>query len=462
MSTLRQKTQLELAFPARRPGEPVGRPAEGSEVPTAEHRTESPAKSEQLMEEILERKNLTKALKRVQANKGAPGVDGITVDRLLPYLHEHWPTIRDQLLEGTYKPQPVRRVEIPKPNGGGTRKLGIPTTVDRWLQQAVLQVLQKQWDPTFSEHSYGFRPGRSAHQAIAQAQRYVREGYSIVCDIDLEKFFDFVMHDRLMARVAQRIKDRRVLKLIRAFLRAGVVMGDGLVSPTEMGTPQGGPLSPLLSNLVLDELDQELQRRGLRFCRYADDINVYVRSDRAGQRVMNSLSRFITRRMRLRVNSTKSKVAPAWECEFLGFTISRGSARKRTIGPKALHRFKDRIREITRRSRGVSIERVVADLTRYMRGWYGYYGFVDARYVLRDLDSWVRRRLRCFIWKQWKTFRRRRRGLMERGIPEAPASQTAARSRGPWSTSRVPPVRRAFPNAYFDSLGLFRLFVRPA
>ena len=239
-------------------------------------------------------------------------------------------------------------------------------------------------------------------------------------------------------------------------------MEDGLVSPTERGTPQGGPLSPLLSNLVLDELDKELEQRGHRFCRYADDVNIYVRSARAGQRVMESISRFITRRLKLRVNTSKSKVAEAWEGEFLGFSISRGPARKRGVGPKALQRFKDRIRELTRRSRGVSIHKVVYDLGRYLRGWIAYYGFVDARYALRDLDSWIRRRLRCFIWKQWKTFRRRRRGLMERGIAEAPASQTAARSRGPWSTSRVPPLRRAFPNAYFDSIGLPRLFGRPA
>ena len=456
MSTQRQKTQLELAFPTRSPGEPAGRMGEGSEVPVAEHRTQSPAMSEQLMEEILERGNLKKALKRVQSNKGAPGIDGMTVDALLGYLREHWPTMREQLREGTYKPQPVKRVEIPKPNGG-TRNLGIPTVADRWLQQAVMQVLQRKWDPTFSEHSYGFRPGRSAHQAIAQAQQYVRKGLAVIVDLDLEKFFDLVVHDRLMARVAERVGDKRVLKLIRAFLKAGVVMENGLVSPTEMGTPQGGPLSPLLSNLVLDELDQELQRRGLRFCRYADDVNIYVHSVRAGDRVMESISRFIARRLKLRVNASKSKVAPAGECEFLGFCI-RGPVRKRCIGPKALLRFRDRIRKITRRSRGISLDQVVFDLARYMRGWKGYFGYTDARYVLRDLDSWIRRRLRCFIWKQWKTFRRRRRGLMERGIAEANASQTAARSRGPWSTSRVPPLRIAFPNVYFDSLGLPRMF----
>jgi RNA-directed DNA polymerase len=457
MSTRRQKIQLELAFGAQRPGETVDRVSEGSEVLAAEHQPESLAISGQLMVEVLERENLKKALRRVQRNKGAPGVDGMTVDELPDYLREHWPTIRVQLQKGTYNPQPVRRVEIPKPNGG-TRKLGIPTVVDRWLQQAVLQVLQRQWDPTFSEHSYGFRPGRSAHQAIAQAQKYVREGYTVIVDLDLEKFFDLVLHDRLMARVAERVDDKAVLKLLRSFLKAGVAMEDGLVSPTEIGTPQGGPISPLLSNLILDELDHELERRGHRFCRYADDVNIYVRSERAGQRVMASITRYITRRLKLRVNKLKSQVVPAWQCEFLGFSITRGPARKRCIGSKALHRFKERVRELTRRTRGVSLKRVVADLAQYLRGWIAYFGFCDARYALRDLDSWIRRRLRCFIWKQWKIFRRRRRGLMERGIPEAPASQTAARSRGCWSTSNVPPLRIAFPVTYFNSLGLPRLF----
>lgn len=342
MSTQRQKTQLELAFMARPPGEAEERVDRGAEVLMAARPTESPAMSDHLMEEVLKRENLKKALKRVQANKGAPGIDGMTVDELPDYLRDHWLTIRAQLLMGTYRPLPVRRAEIPKPNGG-MRNLGIPTVVDRFIQQAVLQVLQPQWDPTFSEHSYAFRPGRSAHQAIAQAQRYVREGYAIVADFDLEKFFDLVVHDRLMGRVAERVGDKRVLKLIRAFLKAGVALENGLVSPTEMGTPQGGPLSPLLSNLILDELDHELERRGHRFCRYADDVNVYVRSERAGQRVMESISDFITRRLKLRVNSTKSKVARASDCEFLGFTLTHGQERKRTIGPKALCRVKERI-----------------------------------------------------------------------------------------------------------------------
>jgi RNA-directed DNA polymerase len=454
----RQKNQMELAFPREARGEAPEAHGEGTEPPVADHGTESPAYTEQLMEEILERGNMKKALQRVQSNKGAPGVDGMTVGALPAFLRKHWTTIRAQLLNGTYRPQPVRRVEIPKP-GGGTRKLGIPTALDRLIQQAALQVLQEQWDRSFSKHSYGFRPGRSAHQAVAQAQEYVRQGYAVVADLDLEQFFDRVQHDRLMSRIAQRVADKRVLKLIRAFLKAGV-MEHGLVGPTEIGTPQGGPLSPLLSNLVLDELDRELERRGLRFCRYADDCNVYVRSERAGLRVMASLTRFIERKLRLRVNQTKSAVAWAWERQFLGFSVTKGYGHKRRVSPKAIRRFKARVREITKRNRGVSLPRVVTELNRYLRGWLGYYDSCEARYVLRDLDSWIRRRLRCFIWKKWKTFKRRRRGLMERGIAEAPASQTAARSRGCWSTSDVPPLRQAFPKAYFDTLGLIRMFAR--
>ena len=457
-STKRQKIQLELAFPSDGAGETSSVLAEGTEVLVADRGSESPECTEQLMEEVVERENLKRALKRVQSNKGGPGIDKMTVDELPSHLKEHWETIREQLLQGTYRPRPVKRVEIPKA-GGGVRKLGIPTVLDRFVQQSVLQVLQRHWDPTFSEHSYGFRPGRSAHQAVAQAQEYVREGYSVVVDLDLENFFDGVNHDRLMSRIADRVSDKRMLRLVRSFLTAGV-MEHGVVGSTEAGTPQGGPLSPLLSNVVLDELDRELERRGHRFCRYADDTNIYVRSLRAGERVMASITEFITRTLKLRINESKSCVAQAWEREFLGFSVTRGVARKRSIGQKAVRHFKRRIREITRRSRGVSLAHVVSDLAVYIRGWVGYFGFCEARYVLRDLDSWLRRRLRCFIWKQWKTFKRRRRGLMERGIAEAPASQTAARSRGCWSSSRVPPLRRAFPNAYFDALGVPRMFVR--
>ncbi|MCH7890909.1 MAG: group II intron reverse transcriptase/maturase [Gemmatimonadetes bacterium] len=413
----------------------------------------------ELMEEVLRRENLMAAYRRVVRNKGAGGVDGRSVDDLKHQIREDWPTIREALLSGTYEPSPVRKVEIPKP-GGGVRMLGIPTVMDRMIQQALLQVLTPIFDPTFSEDSYGFRPGRSTHQAVSRGKEHVEAGHRWVVDLDLAKFFDRVNHDVLMSRVARRVKDKRVLRVIGRYLRAGI-MEDGVVSPRAEGTPQGGPLSPLLSNVLLDDLDKELERRGHRFVRYADDFQVYVKSKAAGERVMASVSAFITHKLKLRINQAKSRVAPAWEREFLGFSVTRGAAHKRSIGKKAMRRFKERIREITRRNRGVSLAHVVSDLTQFIRGWIGYFGFCEAIYVLRDLDSWIRRRLRCFIWKQWKTFKRRRKGLMERGIAEAPASQTAARSRGCWSTSNVPPLRRAFPIAYFNALGLPRMFVRP-
>jgi RNA-directed DNA polymerase len=312
------------------------------------------------MEEVCEQENCKQALARVKANKGSPGVDGVRVHDLPGYLKQHWPTIREQLLSGTYVPQPVRRVEIPKPDGG-VRKLGIPTVLDRFIQQAVMQVLQGRWDRTFSKHSYGFRPGRSAHQAVEQAQQYIAEGYRFVVDLDLEKFFDRVNHDQLMAKIAERVSDKRLLKLIRAFLRAGVMEG-GLVSPVDEGTPQGGPLSPVLSNIVLDEFDRELERRKLRFARYADDSNIYVRSRRAGERVMKSLTRFITTKLKLKVNEQKSAVARPWERKFLGFSFTSAETPKRRIAPKAVLRFKERVRELTSRTRGVSIERMAEDL----------------------------------------------------------------------------------------------------
>jgi RNA-directed DNA polymerase len=305
-------------------------------------------------------------------------------------------------------------VEIPKPDGAGVRKLGIPTVLDRFIQQAVMQVLQKRWDPTFSEHSYGFRPGRSAHQAVAQAQQYIAEGYSWTVDFDLEKFFDRVNHDKLMGRIAQRVEDKRLLKLIRAFLNAGV-MENGLVSPSVEGTPQGGPLSPLLSNLVLDELDRELERRGHRFVRYADDSNVYVRSERAGQRVMESVTRFITQKLKLKVNEAKSAVARPQQRKFLGFSFTAGPEVKRIIAPKALNQFKQRIREITRRAKGVSIKTTMDELAPFMRGWRGYFGFCETPEVLLYLTRWVRLRLRAALWRQWKTPRRRRAALLALG-----------------------------------------------
>ena len=384
-------------------------------------------------------------------------MDGMTVQALPEYLKEHWPAIREQLLSGTYKPQPVKRVEIPKPDGG-VRKLGIPTVLDRFIQQAVMQVLQRRWDRTFSEHSYGFRPERSAHQAVEKAQQYIAEGYRFVVDLDLEKFFDRVNHDRLMAKLAERVSDKRLLKLIRAFLTAGV-MENGLVGPVDEGTPQGGPLSPLLSNIVLDELDQELEQRGLRFVRYADDSNIYVRSRRAGERVMASITRFLSERLRLTVNQQKSAVARPWERKFLGFSFTNGKTPKRKIAPKTVARFKERIRELTGRTRGVSIERMAGDLTQYLRGWLGYFGKCETTRVLESLDQWTRRRLRSAIWKQWKRGTVRFAELRKRGVGKDLAAQTAGSAHGPWRLANSPALTIALPNASFDSLGIPRLTV---
>lgn len=452
MSSKRQKIQLLLAFAAEGRGESPTTADEGTELPVAKRNAQSPTQTDSLMEEVCQRDNLWQALKRVQANKGAPGVDGMTVHKLPKHLKRHWPKIREQLLAGTYRPQPVKRVEIPKPDGG-VRKLGIPTALDRFIQQAVLQVLQERWDRTFSEHSYGFRPRRSAHQAVAQAQAYIAEGYGVTVDIDLERFFDRVNHDMLMGRVAKRVDDKRMLKLIRAFLKAGV-MENGLVSSSAEGTPQGGPLSPLLSNLMLDDLDRELERRGLRFVRYADDCNIYVRSRRAGERVMQSITRFITDQLKLKVNESKSAVARPAERKFLGFSFTSGRQPKRRIAPQSLLRFKKRVRELTKQNRGVSLERMVAQLARYLAGWRGYFGFCQTPSVLEGLDSWIRRRLRCFQWKQWKRGTTRFAELRKRGVGKDLAAQTAGSSRGLWHLSRSPALSIALPGAYLNSLGL--------
>ena len=332
----------------------------------------------------------------------------------------------------------------------------VPTALDRFIQQAVLQVLQRRWDRTFSEHSYGFRPGRSAHQAIAQAQMYIAEGCRYTVDIDLEKFFDRVNHDMLMARVAKRVGDKRLLRIIRAFLNAGV-MEDGLVGATEEGTPQGGPLSPLLSNLMLDDLDRELERRGLRFVRYADDCNIYVRSERAGHRVMTSTTRFITTKLKLKVNESKSEVGRPWNRKFLGFSFTSGKQPKRRVAPKSVARFKKRVRELTKRNRGVSLDRMVEQLSRYLTGWRGYFGFCETPSVFATLDSWIRRRLRCFIWKQWKRGKTRFAELRKRGVGKDLAAQTAGSRKGLWHVSRSPALSIALPGAYFESLGLTRL-----
>jgi RNA-directed DNA polymerase len=457
MVAKRQKNQLELAFDSMGVGEADKGESEGIEASMAKRREESSAIGEQLMEGVCEAGNCRQALKQVKANRGSAGVDGMTVSQLPDYLKKHWPAIRDQLLSGTYKPQPVKRVEIPKPDGG-KRKLGIPTVVDRFVQQAVMQVLQRRWDPTFSESSYGFRPGKSAHQAVAKAQQYMREGYRWVVDIDLEKFFDRVNHDKLMAAVAKRVQDKRVLKLIRAFLNAGV-MENGLVSWVDEGTPQGGPLSPLLSNIVLDELDRQLEKRKHRFARYADDCNIYVQSKRAGERVMQWVSVYITQKLKLRVNSAKSAVARPWERKFLGLSFTGERQPRRRVAPKAIQRFKAKVTELTRRTRGVSMERMISEVSSYLKGWRGYFSFCETPSVLEGLDQWVRRRLRSVYWKQWKRSGKRFAELTKRGVGKELAAQTVGSCHGPWRLSNSPALGIALPIRYFDALGLPRLAV---
>jgi RNA-directed DNA polymerase len=458
MSEQRQKIQLELALCGASEGEARTALRRGTESLMAERETESPA-TERMMEEICEAGNLRKALQQVRVNKGAPGVDGMTVNDLVEYFGCHETELRRQLLEGTYRPQPVRRVEIPKPEGG-MRKLGIPCVLDRLIQQAILQVLQPRFDPSFSERSYGFRPERSAKQAVARAQDIIATGRSYVVDLDLEKFFDRVNHDRLMAHLAKRITDKRVLRLVRAFLNAGV-MENGLVEAVYEGAPQGGPMSPFLSNVVLDELDKELERRGHQFVRYADDCNIYTASERAGQRVMASIGMFITKCLKLKVNGEKSAVGRPWERKFLGFRISAYSPPLREIAPKSIERFKHRVRGLTRRARGVSLDRVVADLAPYLRGWSNYFRWCETPWMLVDLDRWVRRRLRCYAWAQWRTPQRRQARLCAMGVNRGLAAYSSL-LRGHWRPSGSKAVNFALSNAYFDRLGLPRMCARSA
>jgi RNA-directed DNA polymerase len=449
---MRQKNQVELNLGTGAKGEAPNDAAQETEARAARACLERPAVVGPSMEAVVERENLKTALAQVKRNKGAAGVDGMSVDALPAYLKEHWPTIRAQLLEGTYKPQPVRRVEIPKASGG-MRPLGIPTVLDRFIQQAVMQVLQAEWDPTFSEASFGFRPKHSAHQAVERAQAYIASGHAVVVDIDLEKFFDRVNHDILMGLVAKRVADKRLLKLIRGFLTAGVLEG-GLVSPTQEGTPQGGPLSPLLSNLMLDVLDKELEKRGHRFVRYADDCNIYVRSRRAGERVMAGIEKFLAKRLKLKINKAKSAVAKPSIRKFLGFSFMSGWEPRRRVAPQALSRFKARVRELTRRTRGRSLAQTVKELSVYLRGWRGYFGFCQTPSVLRALDEWTRRRLRAIVWKQWKRGRTRFAELRRCGVGRDLAARTAGSPCGPWRISRSPALTIALPIVYLGSLGL--------
>ena len=411
------------------------------------------ALTECLMEQVVERDNLNRAYRRVKANKGAPGVDGMTIRDLRDWIAAHKEELIASLLDGSYRPQPVRGVEIPKP-GGGMRQLGIPTVVDRLVQQAILQVLEPLLDPTFSASSYGFRPGRGAHDALRQASRYVAEGRGIVVDMDLEKFFDRVNHDILMARLARRVADKRLLRIIRRFLEAGM-MQNGVCVERREGTPQGGPLSPLLANLLLDDLDKELERRGHCFCRYADDCNIYVRSQAAGERVLASLTQFLEERLRLRVNRQKSAVAPVGERKFLGHRLLGDGTL--TIAPKSLDRAKDRIREITRRNRGVSFERMIGELNSFLTGWVTYFRHAKAKSVLVHLDSWIRRKLRCVRLKQRKRAKAIADFLHGLGVPGSQCWTTAASGKGWWRMAHSPSAQHGMNNAWFETQGLVSL-----
>jgi RNA-directed DNA polymerase len=407
------------------------------------------------MEEVVRPENMKKALDRVCANKGAAGVDGMTVEELTAYLRAHWPGIREDLLKGTYQPTAVLRVEIPKPDGG-KRPLGIPTVLDRLIQQALLQVLAPLFDPHFSDSSYGFRPGRSCHHAVKAARGHVEAGYRYVVDIDLEKFFDRVNHDVLMARVVRRVKDTRVLRLIRRYLTSGVMVG-GVVEARREGTPQGGPLSPLLSNILLDDLDKELERRGHRFCRYADDCNTYVKSKAAGERVKKSITCFLQRRLRLKVNEGKSAVERPWRREFLGYSMTPERKPKLKVSRNAEKRVKEHLREILRKGRGRKLSVVIGEITLFLRGWIGYFRLSQVRRVFEELDGWIRRKLRCILWKQWKRPKTRAKKLIALGIDKARACESAGNGHGPWWNAGASHMNAAIPTRWLSSLGLLSL-----
>jgi RNA-directed DNA polymerase len=408
------------------------------------------------MERVLCRENMLRAHQRVVSNKGAAGVDGMSVDELMPMLRERWDAIRKELLDGTYCPAPVRKVEIPKPDGRGVRMLGIPTVLDRLIQQAVYQALQAWYDVSFSRHSFGFRLGKSAHDAVERAREHIAAGHRWVVDMDLEKFFDRVNHDILMSRLARRIKDKRILCLIRRYLQAGMMEG-GVVSQRLQGAPQGGPLSPLLSNILLDELDKELERRGHRFVRYADDCNIYVRSRRAGERVLASVECFLMKRLRLVVNRDKSAVDRPWKRKFLGYTFTMHFQPKLRVAPQSVRRFKAKLRQVFRRGRGRSLRRILEELRPMLRGWVSYFRLSQVRSVLEDLDQWIRRKLRCILWRQWKRNWTRFRQLASRGIEPHRAWASASNGRGPWWNAGASHMNQAVPTSYLQQLGLVSL-----
>ena len=420
------------------------------EVRVSEAPIQLPIIEPSLMAQVLDRNNLARALKQVRRNKGAAGVDGMTTEQLPTYLHAHWPDLKECLIDGRYRPQPVRRVEIPKADGK-MRKLGIPTVIDRFIQQAIAQIISDLWEPTFHPNSYGFRPQRNAQQAVRHAQDMIVNGKSWVIDLDLHAFFDTVNHDRLMARLKTRIQDPTLLKLVRRYL-ASPIQKDGQTLANREGVPQGGPLSPVLANIVLDELDWELERRGHRFSRYADDCQIFVGSRRAAERIKTSVQRYIEDHLRLKVNEDKSAVDRPWKRSFLGFTVSPRRGNRIKVADKALVKLKQRVRELSRRTRGHQLLHVIADLRKYLLGWKAYFGVAEVQSPLRDIDKWIRRKLRCYIWKQWG--RSGYRQLRRRGVDRWTAWNTAKSAHGPWRLSKSPALYRALPNRYFKGLGL--------
>tara|TARA_R110002096_G_scaffold24760_1_gene77902 strand:- start:220 stop:1632 length:1413 start_codon:yes stop_codon:yes gene_type:complete len=417
----------------------------------------NPSKEADLMAAIVDRENMWRALHAVERNKGAAGADGMSWEQMRPFLKIHWPEIKEQLLAGTYRPNAVRKVQIPKPGGKGERTLGIPTVLDRLIQQATAQVLGPIFDPTFSDSSYGFRPGRSAHQAVKAMREHVRGGRRWVVDMDLEKFFDNVNHDVLMARVMRKVKDKRVLRLIRRYLQAGMMDG-GLVRPRRQGTPQGGPLSPLLSNILLDELDKDLEKRGHRFCRYADDVNIYVSSRTAGERVLENLTIWLGKHLKLKVNAEKSAVDRPWNRSFLGYSLTMHYQARLKVSNESLRRLRQKVKALLRHGRGRNLERfIVEDLNPLLRGWASYFRHAEVKGVLEELDRWLRRRLRGVLWRQWKKPKTRRRKLMGLGVDEARASASAYNGRGPWWNAGASHLNKAMPRKFFDLRGLVRL-----